>query len=90
MCEKKWSDARVDGFVFTCKGCTEVAALGKEVEGLRQMVEDTKEMVAGLRFEDKEAETGSIVTPTGVNQDREEAAGKIRTEEMITGVEDEG
>ena len=27
---------------------------------------------------------------TGVNQDREEAAGKIRTEEMITGVEDEG
>ena len=27
---------------------------------------------------------------TGVNQDREEAAGNIRTEEMITGVEDEG
>ena len=27
---------------------------------------------------------------TGVNLDREEAAGKIRTEEMITGVEDEG
>ena len=27
---------------------------------------------------------------TGVNQDREEAAGTIRTEEMVTGVEDEG
>ena len=54
-CEKKWADARVEGFVFTCKGCTEVAALAKEVEGLRQMLEDNvmKEMVAGLRFEDK-------------------------------------
>ena len=72
------------------KGCTEVADLAKEVEGLRQMVEDMKEMVAGLRIEDKGAETGSRVTTTGVNQDREEAAGKIRTEEMITGVEDEG
>ena len=47
-------------------------------------------MVAGLRFEDKGAETGSSVTTTGVNQDREEAAGHIRTEEMITGVEDDG
>ncbi len=27
---------------------------------------------------------------TGVNQDREEAAGKIRKEEMLTGVDDEG
>ena len=76
--------------MFTCKGCTEVAALTKEVGGLRQMVEDMKEMVAGLRFEDKVAETGSRVTTTGVNQDREEAAGKIMTEEMITGVHDEG
>ena len=25
MCEKKWADTKVDGFVFTCKGCTEVA-----------------------------------------------------------------
>ena len=30
------------------------------------------------------------MTTTGVNQDREEAARKIRTEGMITGVEDEG
>ena len=30
------------------------------------------------------------MTKTGVNQDREEAAGNIRTEEMITRVEDEG
>ena len=89
-CEKKWADTRVEGFVFTCKGCTEVAALAKEVEGLRQMVEDMKGMVAGLRFEDKGAETGSRVTTTGVNQDREEASGKIRTEEIITGVDDEG
>ena len=82
-CEKKWADTRVEGFVFTCKGCTEVAALAKEVDGLKQMVEDMKEMVAGLRFEDKGPETG-------VNQDREEAAGKNRTEEMVTGVDDEG
>ena len=67
-CEKKWADTRVEGFVFTCKGCTEVAALAKEVEGLRQMVEDMKEMVAGLRFADKGAETGSRVTTTEVNQ----------------------
>ena len=70
-CEKKWADTRVEGFVFTCKGCTEVAALAKEVDGLKQMVEDMKEMVAGLRFEDKGAETRSRVTTTGVNQDRE-------------------
>ena len=89
-CEKKWADTRVEGFVFTCKGCPEVAALAKEVDGPRQMVEDMKEMVAGLRFEDKGAETGSRVTTTGVNQDREEAAGKNRTEEMVTGVDDEG
>ena len=89
-CEKKWADIRVAGFVFTCKGCTGVAALAKEVDGLKQMVEDMKEMVAGLRFEDKGADTGSRVTTTGVNQDREEAAGKNRTEEMVTGVNDEG
>ena len=88
-CENKRADTRVEGFVFTCRGCTEVAALAKEMEGMRQMVEDMKEMVAGLRFEDKGAETGSRVTTTGVNQDREEAAGNIMTEKMITSVEDE-
>ena len=61
-----------------------MAALAKEVDGLRQMVEYMKEMVAGLRFEDKGAETGSRVTTTGVNQDREEAAGKNRREETVT------
>ena len=89
-CEKKWADTRVEGFVFTCKGCTGVAAMAKEVDGLKQMVEDMKEMVAGLRFVDKGADTGSRVTTTGVNQDREEAAGKNRTEEMVTGIDDEG
>ena len=88
-CEKKWADTRVEGFVFTCKGCTGVAAMAKEVDGLKQMVEDMKEMVAGLRFVDKGADTGSRVTTTGVNQDREEAAGKNRTEEMVTGIDDE-
>ena len=77
-------------FAFTCKRYTEVTALVKEVEGLRRMVEDMTEKVAGLRFEDKGAETECRVTKTGVNQDREEAAENIRTEEMITGVEDEG
>ena len=67
-----------------------MTALEKEVEGLRQMVEDMMEKVAGLRFEDKAAETEGRVTTTGVIQDREESAGNIRKEEMIAGVEDEG
>ena len=48
------------------------------------------EKVTGMRCEDKGEETESRVTKTGANQGREEAAGNIRTEEMITGVEDEG
>ena len=89
-CEKKWADTRAEGFVFTCKGCTEVAVLVKEVSGLKQMMEDMKEMVAGLHLEDKGAETGSRVTTTGVSQDREETAGNSRTEDTDTGIEDKG
>ena len=94
-CGKTWAETRGKGFEFTCKGCTEVTALVKEVEGLKQMVEDIMEKVAGLRVEDKGEETGSSVTMTGVIQDgevqaRDEAAGITRTEETITGVEDEG
>ena len=33
-CDKKWADTRVEGFVFTCKGCTEVAALMHRGGGL--------------------------------------------------------
>ena len=94
-CGKTWAETRGKGFEFTCKGCTEVTALVKEVEGLKQMVEDIMEKVAELRVEDKGEETGSSVTMTGVNQDREdqareEAAGNTRTEKTITGDEDEG
>ena len=94
-CGKTWAETRGKGFEFTCKGCTEVTALVKEVEGLKQMVEDIMEKVARLRVEDKGEETGSSVTMTGVNQDRqdqarEEAAGNTRTEETITGDEDKG
>ena len=94
-CGKTWAETRGKGFEFTCKGCTEVTALVKEVEGLKHMVEEIMEKVAGLRVEDKGEETGSSVTMTGVNQDgevqaRDEAAGITRTEETITGVEDEG
>ena len=89
-CEKKWADPRAEGFVFTCKGCTEVAVLVKEVSGLKQTMEDMKETVAGLHLEDKGAETGSRVTTTGVSQDREETAGNSRTEDTDTGIEDEG
>ena len=94
-CGKTWAETRGKGFGFTCKGCTEVTALVKEVEGLKQMVEDIMEKVVGLRVEDKGEETGSSVTMTGVNQDREdqareEAAGNTRTEETITGDEDKG
>ena len=46
--------------------------------------------VTRLRFEDKGEETESRVTKTGANQEREEAAGNFRTEETITGAEDEG
>ena len=46
--------------------------------------------VTRMRFEDKGEETESRVTKTGANQEREEAAGNFRTEETITGVEDEG
>ncbi len=56
-----------------------MTALEKEVEGLRQMVEDMMEKVAGLRFEDKGAITEHILTKTGGNQDRDEAAEYIRT-----------
>ena len=89
-CEKKWADARAEGFVFTCKGCTEVGVLVKEVSGLKQMMEDMKETFAGLQLEDEGAETGSRVTTTGVNQDRKETAGNSRTEDTDTGIEDEG
>ena len=71
-------------FCIYVQGGTEVTALVKEVERLRQMVEDMTEKVAGLRLEAKGAETYNRVAKTGVKQDREEAAGTIRTEEMIT------
>ena len=48
------------------------------------------EKVTGLRLEDKGEETESRVTKTGANQESEEAMGKVRTEEMITVVADEG
>ena len=89
-CEKKWADTRTEGFVFTCKGCTEVTVLVKEVSGLKQMMEDLKETVAGLQLDDTGAETGSRVTTTGVSQDREETAGNSGTEDTDTGIQDEG
>ena len=42
------------------------------------------EKVTGLRLEDKVEETDSSVTKTGASQESEEAAGNVRTEEMIT------
>ena len=76
-CGNTWAETRGESFAFTCKGCREVTALVKEVEGLRQMVEDMMEKVAGLIFEDKGAETECRVTKTGGNQDRDEAAENI-------------
>ena len=52
-CDKTWADTIGESFVFTCKVCTEVKVLVKEVEGLKQMVEEMTE-VTGLRLEDKE------------------------------------
>ena len=89
-CGKTWAETRGESFAFTCKGCTEVTVLVKEVEGLKQMVEDMMGKVTRMRFEDKGEETKSRVTKIGANQEREEAAGNFRTEETITGVEDEG
>ena len=76
-CGKTRAETRGESFAVTCKGCTEVTALVKEMERLRQMVEDMMEKVAGLRFEDKGAETEGRVTKTGGNQDRDEAAENI-------------
>ena len=42
------------------------------------------EKVTGLRLEDKGEETVSRVTKTGANQESEEAAGNVRTEESRT------
>ena len=56
-CGKTWAETRGESFVFTCKGCTEVKGLEKEVEGLKQMVEEMMEKVTGLRVEDKGEET---------------------------------
>ena len=67
-----------------------MAVLVKEVSGLKQMMEDLKETVAGLQLDDNVAETGSKVTTTGVSQDREETAGNSRTVITDTGIEDEG
>ena len=90
-CGKTWAETRGESFAFTCKGCTEVTVLVKEVEGLKQMVEDMMMgKVTRMRFEDKGEETESRVTKIGANQEREEAEGIFRTEETITGVEDEG
>ena len=89
-CEMKWADTIVEGFVFTCKGCIEMAGLVKEVSGLKQMVEDMKETVAGLQLEEQGADTGNRATTTGVNQDREETAGNSSTEDRDTVIEDEG
>ena len=52
-CGKAWAETRGDGVEFTCKGCTEAAALVKEVLELKQIVDDMKEKVDGLRLEDK-------------------------------------
>ena len=46
--------------------------LVKEVEGLKQMVEEMVENVTGLRLEDKGEETYSRVTKSGANQESEE------------------
>ena len=90
-CGKTWAETRGESFAFTCKGCTEVTVLVNEVEGLKQMVEDMMMgKVTRMRFEDKGEETESRVTKMGANQEREEAADNFRTEETITGVEDEG
>ena len=84
-CGKTWAETRGESFGFTCKGCTEVTVLVKEVEGLKQMVEDMMGKVTRMRFEDKGEETESRVTKIGANQEREEAAGNFRTEDETSG-----
>ena len=56
-CGTTWDETSGESFVFTCKGCTEVKGLVKEVERLKQMVEEMMEKVTGLRLEDKGEET---------------------------------
>ena len=52
-CGNTWAETRGESFAFTCKGCTEVTVLVKEVEGLKQMVEDMMGKVTRMRFDDK-------------------------------------
>ena len=54
----------MESFAFTCKGCTEVKILVKEVEGMKQMMEHMMEKVTRLRLKDKGDETESRVTKT--------------------------
>ena len=61
-CVNTWAATRGEGFVFTCNVCREVVVLVKEVAGLRQMVEYTRETDGGQGFEEKGVETGSRVT----------------------------
>ena len=47
-----------------------MTVLVKEVEGLKQMVEDMMGKFTRLRFDDKGEETESRATKTGANQER--------------------
>ena len=50
-CEKKWADTRDEGFLFTCKGCTEVAKKsGKsEADGGRHEGDGCRTALLGQR-----------------------------------------
>ena len=92
-CEKKWADTRTEGFVFTCKGCTEMTGLVKEVSGLKQMMEDLKE-TTGVS-QDREETAGNSGTEDTDRDIQDEGEG--RTEERTemcdgttTGVSQDG
>ena len=81
-CGKTWAETTGDGFEFTCKGCTEAAALMKEVEGLGQIVEDMKETVPSASRRQR-SRNRSKVTATGVNLDREDIRLKRRQRDTL-------
>ena len=68
-CTNSWAEMRGGTFVFTCKGCREVARLVGEVEDIRQVLETMKRMITRQGLEEEIGET------------EDQVAGREETEE---------
>ena len=78
-CTIPWAEMK-GSTVFKCKGCTEVARLGGEVEDLRKMVESLKRMVTGQGLEETSGETGDREATLIEVEEREKCVGEKTAE----------